>query len=157
MGKPTGYLASLQLRTSAGPPPVYATVANVLSFAGPSMSRTVIDQTTLDSPDFYMERAPGMRDPGEISMEIIFDPELASHNETGNGLLALYNDDTTPKRLWRILVPKAEGGTDDRELEFTAFVSNFEWNIGGPDENVTASITLTISGKVELQDETAIV
>ena len=49
-----------------------ATVAEVNSIAGPNITRSVIDVTSLDSTDGYREYIGGFRDGGELTLNMNF-------------------------------------------------------------------------------------
>lgn len=54
--------------------PVFTAIANVLDITPPSLERETIDVTTHGSPDAWKEYIGGLKDGGEVSLEINYDP-----------------------------------------------------------------------------------
>lgn len=139
------YQSQLQLQTVASPP-TYTEIASVMSISGPSMTRTVVDNTTFDALNNFRTRQFGMRDGAEVTLEIVFDPDEPTHDDTVNGLFDLYNDDANPLRNWRLAISNSGKG-----FEFAAAVTGFDFNLAGVDDNVMATITLSVSGPVSIE------
>lgn len=135
-----GYHSKLKLQTGVSPV-VWTPIASVASVSGPGMSRTVVDNTTLDAPSNYRTKQFGMRDAAELTLEIMLDPDEPTHNDTPDGLFDLYNEDSTPLRNWQL-----EISNSGQSMYFAAAVTGYEPNIGGVDDNVALTATLTISG-----------
>lgn len=135
-----GYQSKLKLQTGISPV-VWTEIASVASASGPDMSRAVVDNTTLDAPSNYRTKQFGMRDAAELSLEIMLDPDEPTHNDTTDGLLDLYNEDTDPLRNWQL-----EISNSGEAMYFAAAVTGYAPNIGGVDDNVTLTVALTISG-----------
>jgi predicted secreted protein len=55
-------------------------IAQVRDIKGPGMTSKPIDVSTRDSPGKFMEFIAGMRDGGEVTFDLVFDPDLASHS-----------------------------------------------------------------------------
>lgn len=66
------------------------TIGQVRSVSGPSLSKETIDVTHLSSTSRYREFISSLRDGGEITIEYLFDPALASHELIEDA----YNADT---------------------------------------------------------------
>lgn len=49
-------------------------IANVTSLSPPNISRETLDVTSHDSPNGYMEFLGGLKDPGEVSFDVNYDP-----------------------------------------------------------------------------------
>lgn len=125
-------------RSDMGDPATFTEVANVSSISGPSISRETIDVTAHDSPDAYREFLGGLKDPGEISLELNWDPEDTTHADLASDL------DDTVARDWRLILPG-----DIAYWEFTAFLTAFETSYP-IDDKITGSATLKITSKPTL-------
>jgi hypothetical protein len=62
-----------------GSSPTFTEIANVTSISGPSISRNVYDVTAHDSTDSYMEFIGGLKDGGELSFDLNWDPGDQTH------------------------------------------------------------------------------
>lgn len=120
---------------------VYTTVAAVRDIAGPSMATNPIDVSSRAS--IARTFLPGMRDNGEITFDIIYDPDLASQSASvAGGLVKLQLDGTASN--WKLLFPTA---TTIAQVGFSAFVTNFSAK-EPMDDAMTADLTLKIAGEV---------
>lgn len=118
-------------------------IAEVTNIGGPKLARDGIEATHHRSPDMWRERIKGLKDAGEVSMDLNFLPFNATHNAS-TGILADFADDTTIS-TWTLIFPDSAATT----WTFPAFVSGFE--PAEPfDDKLTASVTLTVSGKPTL-------
>jgi predicted secreted protein len=82
------------------------TVAQVRSISGPGLSLDTIDVTSHDSTGGWREFIAGLIDAGEVTAELIFDPDHASHVSLRTDLVAraatsysVTFTDTTPQ-VW---------------------------------------------------------
>jgi hypothetical protein len=95
MAKYTGKGGAFQILTVASPA-TWATVGQVREIGSASITSEEIDVTTLDanvggtSTD-YKDFLGGFKDPGEMGIVVLFDPNLATHNATTNGLYDLFD------------------------------------------------------------------
>lgn len=128
-----GFGAAL-LRSDMEESPTFEEIANVTSINGPSISRNVYDVTAHDSPGKWMEFIGGLKDPGEISFDLNWDPENTTHE-------ALYGDkDDLVPRDYQLVLPN-DIATFDMSLILT------EFGVVIPvDDKLTASVTYKISG-----------
>ncbi|MGH3599813.1 MAG: phage tail tube protein [Pseudonocardiaceae bacterium] len=55
-------------------PEVFSAIANVTNIDGPELTRETLDVTAHDSPDEYMEFLGGLKDSGEVSLDVNYDP-----------------------------------------------------------------------------------
>jgi predicted secreted protein len=121
----------------------YHTITNVTSISGPTLSRDTIDVTSHSSTGGYREFINGLKDGGEVSFDLLYDPDDVTHNTnttTPNmGLLALYDSGAT----WEFTITF----TDDTSTVWTfdAVVTSFEIT-AGIDDALKASVTLKVSG-----------
>lgn len=113
---------------------VFSTVGEVLDIAPPSMTRDVVDATHMQSPERWREYIAGLKDGGEVSVEVNFVPG----NAATTAALADLNTDTPG--YYKITFP------DDTEWGFAAFMTGIE--PGDPlDDKMTATFTFKLTGK----------
>lgn len=115
-------------------PEVFTALANVTNISGPGLSRETIDVTAHDSPDAYMEHVGGLKDGGEVSVDVNYDP--ADHD----ALVADF-DDVNP-RNYQIVFPDAGTTT----WSFAGIMTGFEPE-APYDDKLSASLTFKVSGK----------
>lgn len=111
-------------------------VGQVKSIGGPSAAFGDVDTTTLDSSTNYRTFVPGLGDPGEVTLALVYDPTLASHR-----MLARAAQNRTEK-AWTFYHGSSTGDTD----VFNAFVKS----VGREtplDNLITADVTLKVTGK----------
>lgn len=120
---------------------VFTTIASVLSIGGPEREREAYDVTAHDSPDQYREFIPGLKDGGQVTLELNYDPGAATHT-----LIDTDFDDQTVK-AYNIVIP-GEGSE-----EWTWALQGFYTAVGDEfphDGKMVRSVTLKVSGKPEL-------
>lgn len=116
-----------------------ATVAGVTNISGPGLTLETIDVTNHSSTSAWREFVGGLKDGGEISLDIVYDPAAATHKNASGGLLYLLDQRTSGS--FSIVFPDSGNTT----WSFTAFVTSFE--PGAPvADGLTASVTLKITG-----------
>lgn len=118
-------------------PEVWTTLAEVVSITPPNMSRDSIDASHSQSPDGWREFIAGLKDGGEVSVELNFVPGGATYL----ALLAELNlsgPDALKNR--RILFP------DTSSLEMSAFLIDLPPE-APIDDKMTATATFKVSGK----------
>jgi hypothetical protein len=96
----------------------FTAVAMVTEIGGVDMSRIAIETTAHDSAGAFEEFIPGIRNGGEISLKLNFDPAAATHDET-TGLLSQFVGDEVV-RNYRIALP---GGL--MTFTFPGFITKF--------------------------------
>lgn len=117
--------------------PTFTAIAEVNSIDGPTKTRETIDVTSLDSTGGYREFIASFRDAGEVTLEMNF---------TRDGYVDMNADFESDTAVdYKITLPDS-GAT---ELDFTAFVTNISQAIP-LDDKVTMSVTLKITGQVDL-------
>lgn len=115
---------------------VFTAVASVTNLGGPELSRETYDVTAHDSPDGWREFIGGLKDGGEVSVEINYKPDV-------HDVLVADLSDTDP-RNWRIVWPQALG-----QWDFAAILTAF--NPSAPvDDKLSGELTLKVSGKPTL-------
>lgn len=116
----------------------FATIAELRSVSGPSITADTLETTTHNTPTPWKRYIPGLLDGGEISADINFNPSEPTHDAV-SGILAIMQ-----ARLCRnvqIVFP------DDANTTWTApcIVTNFEMS-ADPADILMASITLKVAG-----------
>ncbi|MFJ9027563.1 phage tail tube protein [Streptomyces sp. NPDC102274] len=120
-------------RSDMATTPVFAAIANVTNITPPGLERETLDVTSHGSPDAYREFAGGLKDGGEVSIDVNYDPRVH------DALVADFAD--SEPRDYKIVWPKTLG-----EWEFTALLTGFEAE-APHDEKLAASLTFKVSGK----------
>lgn len=119
-------------RSNMADPAVFTTLAGITNISGPGVSREVLDTTAHDSPDGYREFKGGVKDPGEVSLDVNYDPKV--HDVWLDDL-----DDDEP-RDYMITYP--DGSTNEFKALLTAFEPSAPF-----DDKLSASATFKVTGK----------
>jgi len=128
------------LRGDGGDPEVFVAIGEVTDITGPEMERETIDVTSHDSPDGYREHIGGLKDGGEVSFEVNYDPDL--HN-----ILEGDFADSQP-RNYKIQLPATPGGA----WVFGGFITSM--NLSFPmEDKITAALTFKVTGKPEFEED----
>jgi len=119
-------------------PEEFATLAELRSVSGPSISADTLETTTHNTPTPWKRFITGLLDGGEISADINFNPSEPTHSAT-QGILAIMQ-----ARLCRnvqIVFP------DDANTTWVApcIVTAFEMS-ADPADILSASLTLKVAG-----------
>lgn len=132
-----GYGSLLQYG-DGGSPETFTTVAEISGdIEGPSVSRTLVDATHMESPDGYKEWLAGMKDGGTVEFECTLLPSNASQTS----LLTLFENGTA--RNWRIQLPQF---TPSATLTFTAVVQDTNFSFPREDKQMF-TVALKVTGK----------
>ncbi len=129
-----------QRATTLSPGTTYETIANVTGINGPERTRETIDVTAHDSPDGWMEFIGGLKDGGEVSLDINYDPAEATHDLDDDF------DDEAPRNYRIIILP----GTED---EHTWQIKGILTTLGDEfpyDDKMARSLTVKVTGKPTL-------
>lgn len=132
MAKRTGFKVLLKRETAT--PGTFATIAQVTNVTPPQYSRETVDVTDKDSVGGYREYIGNLIDGGEVSCEILYDPD--DHNT----LLADFEDDQPIN--WQVEFPTSPV----KKQSFAALLTGFA-PAAPMDAALTATITLKVSGK----------
>jgi predicted secreted protein len=131
-----GYGGAFKIGDAASPE-VFTAVANVRSISGPSIAANAVDVTNMDSPGGYMESIKGLKDPGEITMELVM---------TGAGLTALAAEMAkTGPTNYKVVYPAPVTKT----YSFAAFMTGMSHE-APVDDVMTVSVTYKIAGALTL-------
>ena len=125
-------------RGNGASPEVFSAIGEVVSVAGPGLSRDAVDATHYTSPNGYREFISGMRDGGEVSV---------SMNLTTTNLATLKTDfDADTEVNYKIV---ETFGSPLKTWAFSGLLTSLE--IDRPNEDkVTINATFKISGKPTL-------
>jgi predicted secreted protein len=110
----------------------FTTIASVTNIQGPGLSRTTLDVTAHDSPDNHMEFIGGLIDPGEVSIDLNYDPAV-------HDTLVADLEDVDP-RNYQVVFPN--GAT----WAIAAIMTGFEPSAPHEDK-LTATAGFKVSGK----------
>ncbi|MEV0639043.1 phage tail tube protein [Streptomyces sp. NPDC050619] len=123
----------LQRGDGATPTETFAALANVTDITPPGIERETYDVTAHDSPEAWREFIGGLKDGGEVEIEVNYDPR--DHD-------ALIADFADPNpRNYKVVWPQNLGN-----WAFGAILTNFEPE-APHDDKLAASLTFKVSGK----------
>jgi len=122
-------------RSDGASPEVWTAIAEVMNITPPSFTRETQDATHMASPNAYREFISGLRDAGEVSLEINYIPGASAQTT----LLADLDSDLVVS--YRIVFPVSPLST----VTFTAFVTAFSPE-APLDAKLTASVTFKVTG-----------
>jgi hypothetical protein len=117
---------------------VFTTIGQIRDIKGPSMSAEIVDVTTRDSA--WKEELHIINDAGEVTFDIVFDPDLTSHSVAGTASPLNFFLNGTLKSYKITFADAAPAVT----VTFSAYVSKFEANspqMGAQSADVTLRIT----------------
>jgi len=115
----------------------YTVLAQVTSYGGPTWQVASIETTNLS--DDAKKYRPGIPDSGEMKFELNFDPADATHAD----LKDLIEDPEVAS--WQVAFPTKPDAT---LFTFDGFATGMEVGGGGPEDKITASLTIKITGTV---------
>lgn len=115
------------------------TVAGVRDVSGPNLSLGTADVTNHSSPSAWAEKVGTIKDAGEVTFDIVFDPVHATHKNAAGGLLYLLDQRTVGS--FTITFPD----TGATVWTLPALVTGFT-PTAPVEDSLTASVTLTVSG-----------
>lgn len=123
----------LQRGDGATPSENFTPIANVTDITPPALERETLDVTAHDSPDAWRQFIGGLKDGGEVSVDVNYDPR--EHD----GIIDDFAD--AAPRNYKIVWPGTLG-----EWAFTALLTGFEPE-APHDDKLAASLTFKVSGK----------
>ncbi|MFF2774860.1 phage tail tube protein [Streptomyces sp. NPDC058052] len=115
-------------------PEVFTALAAVNNVGGPSLTRETIDTTAHDSPNGWREFIGGLKDGGEVTIDINYMP--VAHD----ALIADFND--KDPRNYRLIFPDA----DQTTWGFPAIMTGFQ-PAAPTDDKLSASLTFKVAGE----------
>ena len=111
MANALGAFGTLLKRGDGAGSEAFTTVAEVTALSGPSFTRETIDVTHHGSANQHREHIGALKDSGDVSFSINWQPDLngASGHGITSGLLKDYKDAT--RRNFQVVWPDASGTT----------------------------------------------
>lgn len=137
MAKFEAYGAAFKIGNGGGPE-TFTTVAQVRTIGGPSLTAETIDVSTHDGAG-YREFVASLIDPGEVTLEIVWDPDAATHDSMFDDLVA------RTLRNVQIVWPDATSTTWSFAGQFTRFEPS-----APVDGDLSASVTYKVSGAITI-------
>ncbi|MCZ7414317.1 phage tail tube protein [Streptomyces sp. WMMC897] len=119
----------------------FAAIANVSDLSGPERERESIEVTAHDSPDQYREFVKGLKDGGEVSATINYDPAESSHSALDDDF---EEDDLRDYQI--VILP---GEADEHTWDFAALITSLG-DAFPVDDRMEREVTFKISGKPTL-------
>lgn len=135
-----GFGTLFKRATNLTPGTTFETVANVTSIGGPDRSRETIDVTAHDSPGGWMEFIGGLKDGGEISLDINYDPAEDTHDLDDDF------DDGAPRNYQIVILPDTD---DEHTWSIKGIMTGLEDEFPY-DDKMSRTMTIKISGKPTL-------
>lgn len=119
----------------------FVAIANVSDLSGPSRAREAIEVTAHDSPNQYREFVKGLKDGGEVTVTVNYDPAAVTHT----ALDADFEEDDL--RDYQIIV--LPGEDDEHTWGFSGLITAIgdEFPV---DDRMEREVTFKISGKPTL-------
>lgn len=137
MAEYAGHVTTLEWDPAGGT--AFVSVAQIRDLSGPSFSRNPIDASHRNTPSYWRKHIKGFKDGGEISFDLAYDGDLASHGTAAiSGLLYDFNNDAATLAKWRVTFPSGRICTMD------GMVTAFEVN-NPLDDLLTADVTIKLS------------
>ncbi len=115
------------------------TIAAVSNISGPGLALDTEDVTTHDSASGWEEVVGTILRSGEISLDLVYDPNAATHKNASGGLL--YDLVQRTSTTYSLVFPSSATVT----WTFTAFVTGFEPSMPH-DGALTATVKLKLTG-----------
>ena len=116
-----------------------ATLANVTNIGGLDGETETIDVTSHDSGGSYREKVASFIDAGQVTLDVNFDPNSATHRATSGGILWLRD-----QRIicpWLVTFP----GSPSHKVAFMGFVKSAGFEAPF-DDKLSLSVTIETSG-----------
>lgn len=138
MAEYTGFAGTFKTEISA----VYTTVAQVRDINGPNMSRDMVEVTSRDSTGQAKEFLAGLLDNGEVTFDLVYDPDSTTHSASATGgLITLLAAGT--QNNFRVSFADSTATT----ATFAGLVQQFQptMPLNGAQ---TASVTIKVSGQI---------
>jgi predicted secreted protein len=132
-----GYGVLFKIFDTSPSPDAYVTVGEVTSIKMPGLKRDAVDATHTESTDKYREFIPGLKDAGEVTVEMNF----VSNSNTDKLIRTRFDADTLTQ--CRIQFP---GASPADTITFNAIFTSYEAD-GPVDGIMKATLTMKISGK----------
>lgn len=139
MGGVDAFGTALHRGNGATPVEAFEIIADVTNISGPSMERETLDLTSHGSPEQWREFIGGIKDGGEVSLDLNYDPGESTHNTLHEDF-----DDDLP-RNFRIVFPDDVQTAWEVKLILTGLEPEYPF-----DDKMACSGTWKVSGKPHL-------
>ena len=149
MSKFTGKATQILLDTGTTTP-TWTPVAQVQEVGDINVTAEEVDVTTLDAGD-YRDYISGFKDPGECELTVIWDPELAAHDESPDGLIGIF--DTGEVRDWAIKWNSSAATGGAKYGMFSGFIRDNTYGALNADDPQTLSPLIRLTTPILLADE----
>jgi predicted secreted protein len=117
------------------------TLTNVTNISGLDGEVSTIDVTSHDSSGAYREMVASFISPGEVTLDVNFDPTSATHKAVSGGIMYLRDQRLTVP--WLVTFPTIAGNI--AKVSFQAFVKNT--TVDAPyDDKLGMSVSLQQTG-----------
>ena len=116
----------------------YVAIANVSDLGGPTRQRDAIEVTAHDSPDQYREFVKGLKDGGEVTATVNYDPSNATHSAL--------DADFEEKDLRSYQIVILPGDADEHTWTFSALITDLGDSFP-VDDLMERDVTFKIAGK----------
>ncbi len=139
MANALGAFGTLLKRGDGGGSEAFTTIAEVTALSGPTLTRETIDVTHHGSASQHREHIGSLKDSGDVSFSINWQPDLnsaAGHGVT-NGLLKDYKDAT--RRNFQVVWPDTSSTT----FAFTGVITSLS-----PTAPIDGALTADVTIKV---------
>ena len=123
--------------TGAG---AFATIASVSDISGPERSREEIEVTAHDSPDQYKEYVKGLKEAGEVTITLNYDPGQSTHKDLDADF-----EETAPRDYQLVVLP---GDVDQLTVQFSGIITGLS-EAYPVDDKMEMEVTIRITGKAE--------
>lgn len=137
MAKYTAYESVLRVNTGTT---VYVDVGQVRDISGPSMTQDAVEVTARDTSK-WRTFTPGLRDGGEVTFDLIYDPNLTSHSATDTTTGLVYFLLNGVAKTFRLVM------SDSNYFSFSGIVTAFTPE-SPLEDAMTASCTIKVTGAV---------
>lgn len=121
--------------------PTYTSIVQISDISGPTVSMDTIDVTTHDSSGGFREYVEGLADAGEVSFDIVYDPDEGTHANSSGGVV--YELSQRTGKAFKLTFVDSTPTV----VTFDAFVTAFEPK-GPVDGAQTATLKLKITGQL---------
>jgi hypothetical protein len=140
MSKTIGHGTSISYTTGGD----YHPIGYVRSIDGPSVAGDEVEATTLDTTGNYREYIPTLIDPGELSLELVWDPSFETTGVTAENTQIRLTDMMSSRETvdWKMVFP-----TTTMTVSFSGWVKAFSPSTP-VDDLVTANVTIRATSAV---------
>lgn len=121
--------------TGAG---AFAAIASVSDISGPERSREEIEVTAHDSPDKYKEFVKGLKEAGEVTITLNYDPGQSTHRDLDADF-----EEEAPRDYQLVVLP---GDADQLTVDFSGLITGLS-EAYPVDDKMECEATFRITGK----------